>query len=118
METSNPDEEFLSSIAFLSPLLFLKSGIPDLPNISDSLPLEINPTPEPTLNALPCSTQTSTIYTQPLSSTLKKRHSPTPPPNSLQVTIDNHPIPPKKKYNNLEDPVFIDSGFYLPLFIL
>ena len=110
MTTSNPDKEFLSSIASLSPPLCLKSGTLDLPNVSDSLPLEINPTPEPTLHAIPFNTQTSTTYTQPLSSTLNNRHSPTLPPNNLQITIDNHPIPPKKKYNFLEDPVFLDSS--------
>ena len=72
MATSNPDEEFLSSIASLSPPPSLKSGTLDLPSVSDSLRLDINPTPEPT------------------------RHSPTPPPNNLHITIDNHPIPPKK----------------------
>ena len=83
----------------------------DLPNITDSLPLDINPTPEPTLNIITPNTQTTT---QPLSSTLKTRHSPTPPPNTLHITIENHLIPPKKKYNILEDPVFIDSGILPP----
>ena len=41
-------------------------------------------------------------------------HSPSPPPNNLHITIDNHPVPPKKKYNILEDPVFIDSGTLPP----
>ena len=112
MATSNPEEELLSSIVSLSPPLSLKFGTLDLPN--DSLSLHINPTPEPTLNVIPSTTQSTT---QPLASTLKTRHSPTPPPNNLHVTIDNHPIPPKKSYNILEDSVFIDSGFYLPLFI-
>ena len=111
MATSNPDEEFLSSIASLSLPLSLKSGPFDLPNLNDSLPLVINHTPEPTLNVIPSTTQPTT---QPLSSTLKLRHSPTPPPNNLQITIDNHPIPPKKKYNILEDPGFIDSGILTP----
>ena len=84
--------------------------------MSDPLPLEINPTPEPTLNVIPCTTQTSNIYTQPLSSTLKTRHSPSPPPNNLQITIDKHPIPPKKKYNILGDPAFFDSGILPPTF--
>ena len=63
--------------------------------MSDPLPLEINSTPEPTLNVIPCTTQTSTslISTQPISSTLNTPHSPFPPPNTLQITIDNHPIP-------------------------
>ena len=64
MATSNPDEDLLSSIASLSPPLSLKSGTLDLPNISDSLPLETNSTPEPTLNVIPCTTQTYTISTQ------------------------------------------------------
>ena len=93
MATSNPDEELLSSIASVSTPLSLKSGTLDLPKISDSLPLEISPTPEPTLNVIPCTTQTSTISTQPLSSTLKTRHSATSPLNILQITIDIHPIP-------------------------
>ena len=114
MATSNPDEDLLSSIASLSPPLSLKFGNLGLRRISDSLPLEINSTPEPTLNAIPCTTQTSTISTQPISSTLQTLHSPTPPPNNLQITIDNHPIPPKKKYNILEDPVFIDSCILPP----
>ena len=84
--------------------------------MSDPLPLDINSTPEPTLKVIPCTTQTSTstISTQPTSSTLKTFHSPTPPPNTLQITIDNHPIPSKKKYKILEEPVFIVSGFVPP----
>ena len=111
MATSTPDEELLSSIASLSPPLPLKSGTLDIPNESDSLPLDFNPTPEPTLKFIPPTTQTTT---QLLSSTLKTRHSPTPPPNNLHITIVTHPIPPKKKYNILEDPVFIDSGILPP----
>ena len=61
--TSNPDEELLSSIASVSTPLSLKSGTLDLPKISDSLPFEINPTSEPTLNVIPRTTQTSTIST-------------------------------------------------------
>ena len=94
MATSNYDEELLSSIASLSPPLSLKSRTLDIPNVSDSLPLDANPTPETTLNVTPSTTQTTT---QPLSSTLKTRHSPTPPPNNLHITTDNQPIPPKKK---------------------
>ena len=84
--------------------------------MSDPLPLESISTPDPILNVIPCTTQTSTstIYTQPILSTLKTRHSPTPPPNTLQITIDNHLIPPKMKYNILEDPVIIDSGILHP----
>ena len=111
MATSNPDEKLLYSIASLSLPLSSKSGTLDLPNVSDPLPLDINPTPEPTLNVIPSTTQSTT---QPLSSTLKIRHSPTPPPNNLHITIDNHPISPKKKYNILEDPAFIDSGILHP----
>ena len=49
---------------------------------------------------------------KPPSSILKTRHSPTPPPTNLQVTIDNvtYTVPSKKKYNIREDPVFIDSA--------
>ena len=115
MSTSNPDEELFSSIASLSPPLSLKSGTLYLPNVSNSFPLDINPTPEPTQNVIPSTTQTTS---QHLSSTLKTRLSATPPPpNNLYITIDNHPVPPKKKYNILEDPVFSDSGVLAPLFI-
>ena len=58
---------------------------------------------------------TTSQSNKPSSNILKSRHSPTPPPNN-HITIDNHPIPPKKKYNILEDPVFIDSGIYPQLF--
>ena len=111
MATSNPDEALLSSITSLSPPLSPKSGTLNLPSVSDSLPLDINPTPEPTLNVIPSITQSTT---QPLSSTLKTRHSPTPPPNNIHITIDIHPILTKKKYNILEDSVFIDSGILPP----
>ena len=86
MATSNPDEELVSSIASLSPPLFLKTGTLDLPNVSDSLPLDINPTHVPILNGIPSTTQPTT---QPLSSTLKTRHSPTPPPKSPPFVCDN-----------------------------
>ena len=112
--TFNPVEKFLSSIVSLSPPLSLKSGTLDLANVNDSLPLDIIHTPEPTLNVIPSTTQSTT---QPLSSTLETRHSPTPPPNNLHITTDNYPTPPKKKYNILEDPVFFILVFYLPLFI-
>ena len=82
MATSNHDESLLSSITLSSPPLSLKSGTLNLPSVSDSLPLDINPTPEPTLNVIPSTTQSTT---QTLSSTLKTRHSPTPPPNNLQI---------------------------------
>ena len=111
MVSLNPEEELLSSIASLSPPLSLKSGTLDMPLVNDSLPLEFNNTPEPTLNANPTTSQT---LTKPSSTNLKTRHSPSPPPNNLDITIDNHPILPKKKYNILEDPVFIDSGILPP----
>ena len=110
MVTINPDEELLSSIASLSPPLSLKSGTLDLPLANDPLPLNSNNTPEPTVN----SNSTTSQSNKPSSNNLKSRHSPTPPPNNLHITIDNHPIPPKKKYNILEDPVFIDSGILPP----
>ena len=112
MTNVNVEEELLSSIASLSPPLSLKSGTLDLPLVTDSsLPLDSNPTPDPTLNA------TSTTSHPPNKSTstnLQTRHSPTPPPNNLHFTVDNHQIPHKKKYNILEDPVFIDSGILPP----
>ena len=60
MATSNPGEELLSNIASLSPPLSLKSGTLDLPNVNDSLPLDINPTPEPTSKVIPSTTQSTT----------------------------------------------------------
>ena len=116
MPTSHTDEDLLPSIASLSPPLSLKSGTLELTHMSDPLPLEINSTPEPILNVIPCTTQTSTstISTQPTSSTLKFRHSPTSPPHTSHIPIDNRPIPPKKKYIILEDLVFIDSGILPP----
>ena len=111
MASTNPEEELLSSIASLSPPLSLKSGTLDIPLVNDSLPLDTNNTPEPTLNTNPITSQS---LTKPSSTNLKTRHSPTPPPNNLHITIDNHPIPPEKKYNILEDPVFIDSGILPP----
>ena len=111
MASINPEEELLSSIASLSPPLSLKSGTLDNPLVNDSLPLDTTNTPEPTLNTNP---STSQSLTKPSSTNLKTRHSPSPPPNNLHITIDNHPIPPKKKYNILEDPVFIDSGILPP----
>ena len=63
------------------------------------------------MNVIPSITQSTT---QPIFSTPKNSHSPTPPPNNLHITIDDHPIPPKKKYNILKDPVFFDSGILPP----
>ena len=107
--TSSTHQEFLSSIASLSPPLSLKSGTLELPNNSDLISLEIIPTPEQTLSDTQPSSSTNT---QTFSSNLKTRHSPTPPPTNIQVTIDNvtYTVPSKKKYNSLEDPVFIHSG--------
>ena len=117
MTTFNPDEEVLSSIASLSHSLSRKSGTLDIHNISNPITLEVNTAPEPTSIEIPLcsSTQIPTVYTQPLCSTLKTRHSLTPPPpDYLEIINDNHPIPPKKKYNILEDPVFFDSGILPP----
>ena len=110
MVTINPDEELLSSIASLSPPLSPKSGTLDLPLANDPLPLNSNTTPEPTVYSKSTTSQSN----KPSSNNLKSRHFPTPPPNNLHITIDNHFIPPKKKYNILEDPVFIDSGILPP----
>ena len=63
------------------------------------------------MNVIPSTTQSTT---QSLSTTLKTRHFPTPPPNIIHITIDNRPIPPKKKYNILDDLVFVDSGILPP----
>ena len=111
MATIIPDEELLSSIASLSPPLSRKSGTLDLPLENDSLPNDSTNTPEPTVNS---NSTTSQSNIKPSSTNLKTRHSPTPPPNNLHITIDNHPIPRKKKYSILEDPVFIDSGILPP----
>ena len=112
MTNVNTEEELLSSIASLSPPLSLKSGTLDLPLVTDSsLPLDSNPTPEPTLNG---TSTTSQSLNKSTSTNPKTRHSPTPPPNNLHFTVDNHQIPHKKKYNILEDPVFIDSGILPP----
>ena len=56
-------------------------------------------------------------HTKPLSSTLKNRHSPTPPPTNLQVTIENatYTVPCKTKHDILEYSVFIDSGIQPPV---
>ena len=113
MVTINPDEELLSSIASLSPPHSLKSGTLDLPLANDLIPSNSNNTPEPTVNTVN-SNSTTSQSNKPSSNNPKSRHSPTPPPNNLHITIDNHPIPPKKKYNILEDPVFIDSGILPP----
>ena len=111
MATMNPEEEPLSSIASLSPPISFKSGTLDIPLVTDSIPPDTNTTPEPTLNG---NSTTSQSLNKPPSGNLKTRHSPTPPPNNLHFTIDNHPIPHKKKYNIFEDPVFIDSGILPP----
>ena len=91
MATINPVEELLASIASLSPPLSLKSGTLDLHLTNDSLPLESNPTPEPTVNS-----NSTSQSNNKSSSNLKTRHSPTPPPNNIHMTIDNHHIPHKK----------------------
>ena len=113
MVTINPEEELRSSIASLSTPPSLKSGTLDLPLVNDSLPLDTNNTPKPTVNG---NSTTSQSLTKPPSTKLKTRHSPTPPLHihNLHITIDNHAIPPRKKYNILEDPVFIDSGILPP----
>ena len=112
MASINPEEELLSSIASLSPPLSLKSGTLDLPLANDSLPLDTNNTPEPTLDTNP---STSQSLTKQSSTNLKTRHSPTPPPNNLHITIDNHPIPPKKIQYSLKIPSSLIPVSYLPL---
>ena len=99
---------------FLSLSLSLESGFFDLPHNNDLINLEIIATPEPTL---PETQHSSSTNTQPISSDLETRHSPTPPPTNLQVTIDNitYTKPSKKKYNNLEDPVLFDYSIPSPV---
>ena len=114
MTSCTNKEEILCSIALSSKPVSPKSGTLELPNNSDLINLEVIHTPEPTLSDIEPSSSTST---QHLSSNPKTRHSPTPPPTNLQVTIDNvtYTVPSKKKYNILEDPVFIDSGILHPV---
>ena len=83
------DEELFSSIASLSPPLSLKYGTRDLPHNSDPINLDVICTPEPTIEIKPSSSNASFVNTQPNFSTHKTRHSPTPPPNNLYITIDN-----------------------------
>ena len=68
MTSSTHEEELLSTIASLSPLLSLKPGTLELPNNPDLINLLIFPTSEPTL---PDTQPSSSTNTQPLSSTLK-----------------------------------------------
>ena len=114
MTSSTNKEEILSSIAPLSQPLSPKSDTLELPNNSDLTVLGIIHTPEPTLSDIQPSSSTKT---QHLSSNPKTRHSPTPPPANLQVTIDNvtSTVPSEKKYSILEDPLFIDSGILHPV---
>ena len=119
MTSPTCDEELLSSIASLSQPRSLKSGTLEHPHNSVPKSLEIISTPEHTSIDIQTSSSThvSTVNTQPISSTLKNSQSPTPPPTTLQVTINNTTctVPSKKKYNILENPVFIDSGFLPPV---
>ena len=114
MTSSTQPEELLFSIFSLSPPLSLKSGTLELPNNSNLNNLEIIPTPERTLSDFQPYSSTNT---QPLSSDLKTRHSPTPPPTNIQVTIDNvtFTVHSKNKYNILEDPVSIGCGILPPV---
>ena len=94
MISSRYQEELLFSIASLSPPLLLKSGTIEIPNnFSDPTTSEIIPTTYPILRKFHLSLLLKHVYTQPLSSTLTFRHSPTPPHTNLQVTIDNYTIP-------------------------
>ena len=113
MSSSVCDEE-LSSIASLSPLLSPKSGTLELPHSSDAIKVEVITTPEPTIEIKPSSSNTSIINSiQPTFSSLKTRHSPTPPPNNLQITIDNATFTVLTKI--LVEPVFIESGILPPI---
>ena len=92
------EEDLLFSLASLSPPLSLKSGTLELLRNSNLFILEIFLTPEPTLPDIQIS---STTNTQNISSTLKTRHSPSPLPTSLQVTIENitYTLPSKRIYS-------------------
>ena len=117
MSSSVCEEILFSSIASLSPLLSFTSGTLELPHSSDPINIEVITTPEPTNEIKPSSSNTSIVNNnQPTSSSLKTRHAPTPPPNLLQITIDNttYTVPTKKKYNILGDPVFNESGILPP----
>ena len=87
----------------------------DFPNPNDPINLEIIPTAVTTFSDIQPSS-THTVHSQPISCTLKVRHSPTPSPTNLQVTIDivTHTVPSERKYNILGNPVFIDSGILPP----
>ena len=74
MSSLQYEEELLSSIYLFvtTPPLPLKSGIIEPPNLVS---------------------ETIDLFHTPDSSSLKTRHSPTPPATNLQVTIDNYTIP-------------------------
>ena len=112
------DEELLSSIVPFSPALSLKSGTLDILHNSDPTSIEVIATPEPTFENKPSASGTPIVKTDPTSSTLKTRHSSTPSPKNLLMTIDNvtYTVSTRSKYNILEDPVFIDSGILPPVF--
>ena len=75
MSSSVCEEELLSSVASLSPLLSLKSCTLELPHSFDP----INITPEPTIESKPSSSNNSIVFNiQPTSSSPKTRHSSTP----------------------------------------
>ena len=91
MISSTCGKELLSSIASLSPPFSLKSGTLEPSHLSDPINPEISPTPELTIPEIQSSssTHTSTVHIQTISSTLKTRHSPTPPPENIQLTFVN-----------------------------
>ena len=80
MSSSVCDEEFLSSIASLSPPLCPESGTLELSHNSDPINIEVITTTEPTFEIKPSSSITPIAKTQPTSSDLKNSslaHSPT-----------------------------------------
>ena len=98
----------------MSPPLSLKSGILELPNLSDTINLEVIHTPEPTAKFYSeiqsrSFTQTSTVYTQYISSTPKTRHSPSPPSTNPQGNNEILTISSKKRMRHSQSSVFIDS---------
>ena len=94
-----------------------KSGTLELSHSSDPINIEVITTPEPSIEIKSSSSSTSIVIIQPTSSSPKTRHTPNHPPYNLQITIDNatFTVSTKKKYNVLEDPVFIDSGILPPV---
>ena len=100
----------------MSPPLSLTFGTLELPaQVLEPTPITSNHTTEPTL-----SRNVSTVYTQPLSSTLKTPRSPIPPPTNLPLTFDNcsYTIPQRKNILFSKTLPLLILVFFLQLSIL